>query len=520
MIKTDRKVKEVFYETLKYLCFAVIIAVMLLAEYILLYDPGMWVPFSPILESAGRRIVCIVAGIFLGVSGIVAMFVYLKVKKTEVIAIAMIFFFGVLISISSPVLNGFDEQAHFFKSVATLDGKMLNFDSYNYGISDSYILLKEHQLETSIFNPSLSTGWLDSRTYVDALTNGYPTPTYPTYGYLFCCFGLLIARILHLSTGMCFLAGRLFNLIGYTAMIYVAFRMIPNAARGFKAVMTLYACLPGNLFVAAHYSQDGAVYGIIAILVALFVKMYFSEKVGRRDFIVFGVLFLLLVPLKFPYIVLGFLLLLIPYDKYDFKLPYLWICLLALTSLVIAGVWLIFVSSQYTEPRVENVDGVAQILFMLRNFPTFAKAAVFTFFLTLPSYIGNTMRLAGAYDLYTSTGAGIIFVGIFLVLSALCMGETELKKTVRIRIALMALLIVFGTTVAMYASYNTVGESEYIAGVQIRYFYPLLLLIPLSLSGKIGFVKKNSTDIVFMPVVLFAVLELIWFVYGFLLFYV
>ena len=544
---TPIKVKEFFLQkgdiwktAGRLLGFVALSVCILIVEYIMLYKSGMEIPFTPVFGESSRNAACMVTGTVLTVCSAAAMFAYLKTRKTEMIALALILFSGVLIAVFSPVMNGFDELSHFFKSVATLDGKMLDYESYNYEISDSYILLRDRQLETLLFSDGFNAGWMKTGTYVEALYNGYAQPTYPFYGYIFCCMGLLIARLLHLSTGLCFLFGRLFNLFGYAGFIYIAFKLLPKEAKGFRAVMLLYACMPGNLFVAAHYSQDSVVYGIVAVITALFVRMYFADRVARRDFILFGVLFLLLVPLKFPYIILGFLLLLIPREKYGFKKPYLWIALLAVISVVIAGVWVTPISTQHHEPRVENVDGAAQIAFMLRHIPTFVRTAVYTFMHTLSSYMANTMRLSGAYNLYASSGAGIVFSVLSIVFSVLYMGRTKIDKKVRIFIAIMIIAIAVGITVALYASYNTVGESVYIKGVQARYFYPLFLLIPLALSGKAGFTgekelvqeaeftgenrltkEAGSLDVTCdLPALVLVLAEVIWFCFGFLIFYV
>ncbi len=501
--------------------FVAVVLLSLATEYILIYHgAGFNLPVDKVLGPEKRVLISALASGILLFVGVVVLFAFKKIKKIETVAILIIIVFGLFLVFFSPVMNGFDENAHFFKALATLDGKMFDYESYNYEISDSYFVLRDNYLGKWWYTPEFQSGWLNSRTYVEALPNAFAQPTYPFYGYLFCCLGIAIGRILHLSTGLIYELGRVFNLFGYAALVFAAFKILPEKARGFKAVMLIYACMPGTLFVASHYSQDGIVYAVTGILIALFLKMYFAEKILKRDFLLFAILFLLLVPLKYPYICLGFLLLLLPKNKFGFRKPYLWIVSVAVLSLVIAGVWLIFVSSGFTETRIENVNGFEQMKFLLSHIPTFLRTAIFTIVHTLPSYFGNTMRIAGGYDVYISLAGGMIFSIISLIIAFLYTGKLEIGRIVKIILIPIILLIVLGNIVALYASYNTVGESYYIQGVQGRYFYQLFLLVPMVMANKMRFGKVNADENDYTLAVSFILVWLIWFCFGFIVFYV
>ena len=503
--------------------FAGIAFLSLIIEYILMYhSDASGILQETLFAPEKRNKICLLVTVILILFGMTVLFAYTYTKKVraEFIAISIILFFGIAISVFSPVMNGFDESAHFFKTLATIDGKMFNYDSYSYEISDSYIALRDNYLAKWWIPSEFKGLWATSKTYVEALPNAYAQATYPFYGYLFCCTGVIVGRILHLPVGVVYILGRIFNLTGYAAMIYASFRILPEKAKGFKAILLMFSCMPGILFVAAHYSQDGVVYALTAILVALFLKMYYGDRILKRDFTIFAVLFILLVPLKFPYICLGLLLFFLPKDKFSFKVPYIWIALIAIAALAIAFLWIVFVSSGFHEPRIENVDGPKQIKYMLTHLPEFAKTSVFTIFHTLPSYFFNTMRIAGGYDIYTSAAAGIIFSILSLIIAFLYAGKLEISGVVKILLIPVILLIIAGNVVSLYASYNTVGENKYIQGVQVRYFYQLFLLLPIIMSGRIRFAGKCADETDCGRAIMFILVWLTWFCFGFVAFYV
>ncbi len=440
-----------------------------------------------------------------------------KERRTDLLIALSIAVFGIIIAALSPVLNGYDEHAHFFKTVATLDGKMFRYDSYNYPVSQSYITIRDHMLDRW-YSGTFAGKWSRETQYVLAIENGFAQPTYPFYGYLFCAAGLGLGRLLGLSVGFSFLLGRIFNVLAYAGMVYCALRLLPASCSKYRSAITVVSCLPGALFVSSHYTQEGLVYGLILILAALFLRMKFGEGAHKKDCILFSVLFLLLVPLKYPYIFLGFLLFLIPEKNFGFRKSRLYIVILAAASILLAFLWFFFVSSQYTEPRVENVQGMEQLKYMMSHLPGFLLSAVTGFVQSIALYFSDNMRLFGSVFYFSSEAVGVIFgLCTMLVLCFLC-GRYSLKSGERFLIALIIVFVILATEAALYVSYNPVGREGFIQGVQGRYFYGLLLFLPLLLPEKLQLASLPEERKQETAVYSFMVLQILWLLFGMTIF--
>ena len=183
------------------------VIVLFLLEYAILLMPGMTSGIPEVVSESLSALQMLVFGVLLLVVMLVLfnLFRFRKEPYTDLYVFLFVILFGILIAVLSPVLNGFDEQAHFFKTVATLDGKMFRYESYNYRVSESYVLLRDHFMDRW-YSPLFSGKWSQNTLFVEALENGYAQPTYPFYGYIFCAAGMGIARIIRLPIGMVFLA--------------------------------------------------------------------------------------------------------------------------------------------------------------------------------------------------------------------------------------------------------------------------------------------------------------------------
>lgn len=431
----------------------------------------------------------------------------LSKKHYALCALSVILGTGLFIAVFSPVINGFDEQSHLFKTIASLDGKMFDYESYNYEISDSYLDFWYNVLNPW-YSPIFRGTWKETTTFVQAADFGFAQPTYPVYGYLFCMLGFGIARALHLSAGICFAAGRITNLLGYAGLIGIAFLLLPQNACRFKNALALYAGFPPLLFVAAHYTQDGVVYGLVAILLAMFVRMLCLEKVSSKLFLGFAVILVLLGPLKYPYVSMGLLLFAIPREKYSVKKPYLKILLLAVLALAVCAVWYFFVSSQFHENRVSGVDGMQQVRFMLTHPLKVIMGGISTMLVMTAEYFQRFFRLCGGLNYYVTTGFSLILCIANLFVLTVCGSEFVLKNSARFWVFLTYFGVSAITVFAIYVSFNTVGETRFYQGIQGRYFYGIIPLIPMLLPKlKIAGEQEEKEEPYMLTALSFLLLE-------------
>lgn len=150
---------------------------------------------------------------------VLIIFVQRSKRAYEVKAFWTVFVIGCLLAFLSPAMNGWDEWPHFFKVIAILDGKGLNAEDYNYQISESFYLLRDHRLDfLNCFSSVFRTKWSDVTVLSDRIVDVAAQVTYPSWGYLFCVIGVFLAKALNLSVGAIFFCGRIFNLLGFCVM--------------------------------------------------------------------------------------------------------------------------------------------------------------------------------------------------------------------------------------------------------------------------------------------------------------
>ncbi len=126
--------------------------------------------------------------------------------------------------------------------------------------------------------------------------------------------GITLARLLHLGYVPMVLLGRLCNLLLYVLLGWLAIRIVPV----FRATMTLCALLPMSLQLAGSFSYDTYVLALSFLGIALVLRMAYGEgKVQVRHLVAAAIVFALLAPAKAVYILLAFLIWIVPKEKFS-----------------------------------------------------------------------------------------------------------------------------------------------------------------------------------------------------------
>lgn len=391
------------------------------------------------------------------------------VEKTAFIAMVC----GLLLIAVQPVMNGYDEPEHFFKVIASLDGKGLRYDEYNYEISNSFYLLRS--LRGNGWWVLGRTPWSQETTLADVLIDGRAQPTYPVWGYLFSMIGVGITRFLHAPLFLIYLAGKIMNLFGFVCLGTWALKITPK----YKTIFAVFMCMPATLFVVCSYHSDAATYGLIMLIMAYFLKWKEQKAIPLKECILWSLFLLLLVPLKFPYIGLLGLLFLLPGPNFCFRYKNVWKGALILVVSVTAILWSTQISSSFVEWISPGFDREAQI-----NFISAHPSETLWIFLSSvlsqpPEFIDRFFGLSG-YEAAVLPGifkeAHVVLVCLLLLLSE----KLDWKKWQKLWIFFMLLGIWLLTDLALYVTYTPVG-SLVMHGVQGRYLTPLLLIAALIL---------------------------------------
>lgn len=124
--------------------------------------------------------------------------------------------------------------------------------------------------------------------------------------------GITIARLLNLGYIPMLLLGRLFNLLQYVALVYMAIRIMPFA----KTTLLLVAVLPMSLQLAGSFSYDAYVMGLAFLFIALCLNYaYGAKKVGVKQLAILCIIAAIFSPAKSVYILIAALCFIIPKDK-------------------------------------------------------------------------------------------------------------------------------------------------------------------------------------------------------------
>lgn len=305
--------------------------------------------------------------------------------------------------------------------------------------------------------------------------------------------GVLLGRLLNLGFYPTFCLGRLFNLAFFIVLVAFAVRIMPLG----KNIMRVAALLPMTLHVAASYSYDAGIIAFAFLLTALFLKAICGEgTISKRLCISIIIFAILLAPCKVIYTIIALTVFLIPSKRFSckknaylFKLGVMAACVAAIVLVRLPD---LIVLSGVEEEQIVNVgrgepEPVYSLSSVLANPLYFIIVFLRTFIISSDTYI-YTM-LGGSLGWFQNELKApwylMLIVGIFL-LASICTSKDDervLKPSQRIGTAVICALGWLAAMFSMLLAFTPV-TMDVIAGVQGRYFLPLLPLAMLAIRGK------------------------------------
>ncbi|MBQ8610320.1 MAG: DUF2142 domain-containing protein [Oscillospiraceae bacterium] len=127
--------------------------------------------------------------------------------------------------------------------------------------------------------------------------------------YLAQALGVSLARLLGVGYIWLIVFGRMANLLAYAAVTFLAIRCIPV----FRTALALCALLPMSLQLAGSFSYDAYVLYLSFLGIAMVFSMAYGDgKVGWKELLGCTAVFSLLAPAKAVYILLAFLVFIVP----------------------------------------------------------------------------------------------------------------------------------------------------------------------------------------------------------------
>lgn len=312
----------------------------------------------------------------------------------------------------------------------------------------------------------------------------------PFYGYLAPAIGMLIAKLFDMNAIWLVWLGRIFNVILYAGLSAVAIKKTPIL----KMPMLVFACIPYAIFLGATTSIDAFINGMGLVTMSYFLYMYkaHEHELTKRHIMIFTAFVILLGLSKVTCFAFILLLPLIPKSNFkNEKYYYLGFAAIAVAA-AIAIAW----TKIYANPGFmhswrgakwakENFNSTRQIDYILHH-KTETVFELLKMPLHLPEALSFSLNCTDFFD--------VMYIAFIVLIIFLYPKDSENIKA-RIGALLVSLIFYAGTYVSFMLTWCKVGVlSKYYCGVQIRYFYPMMILLPFIFKIRIPQAEDLKPD--------------------------
>jgi uncharacterized membrane protein len=405
-------------------------------------------------ESPGFEIVILISLFILGLISII--YYYKNTKSLDKVAFLIIIIFGVLCLFTTPINDVCDEQEHFVRSEILSEGiilpeyvKIPGTDVFGYKTIRSISILAENA-GVNVFNTDVD----DEKINYTTDYQGSAFTQNPFYGYLPQVIGIFIAKLLDLNMIWMLWLGRFFNLLLYAGICKIAIKKAPI----FKIPLLVACCLPIAIYQGASMSIDSTINAFSFLSIGYFIYMYDSpdKSVGWKEIGIFSISCLLVGLIKVPYLLLGFLLYLVPKEKFQNFKQYI-ASRFSVFGLFIVGILWNFGFATYQlknswrgEYFIENnVSASGQIDYIV-NKPEESVPRFLQIGNTIPKTFYRFFYFSNSVREYSSNLLGVLY-GVFFGIYALVYPlSVKIKISNRIKFLLIAGTIYISTFLIQY----------------------------------------------------------------------
>lgn len=304
--------------------------------------------------------------------------------------------------------------------------------------------------------------------------------------------GLILGRLLNVNGIKLFLFGRIMALLFYCFLMFWSIRLIPSFG---KNILFVVGLLPMTMQQVISYNYDSVLFGISFFAISYILYLAFDstkEKIVLRDYIILGLVIIVIVPIKFIYIILLGLGLLIPKEKFGNTknkiISAFFTIILSLGVLCLVRWGLI---ENAVSTGVETGLRTYNLADCIKNpveiFVIFFKTMELNSTFYLQSMIGTPL---GWLEI---TVPNIIVYGFALLLVCSFLEPLEGKQWKKIE-RIWILILVGGIGILVFLALLLDGTylgAEIIEGVQGRYFIPILPLFLCALQNQRVILKEK-----------------------------
>lgn len=327
----------------------------------------------------------------------------------------------------------------------------------------------------------------------------------PSKGYAFVFFvgyaiGLAIARILSINIFIGLLLARLLNFIIVLLLGYYSIKKIPFG----KILLSTYLMIPMMMQQATAFSADSLMNATIILFISYTLYMAFKkEKISTKEKIIFLILTIFVGLSKITYIPLIGIALIIAKRRKDMTKKQI-IILAILTLIICLGSMAILnictrgyvneSSQKYLEST--GVNSSEQLVGIISNPLHYVKVLLNNFKVNGEYY---AFGMIGQYMGWLSITFPITYIIIYIILLLASIfvenNKEVLYRKEKIWMLILALGMILLVITGLYLEWTGVGSMT-VAGVQGRYFLPIIILVLLCICQKENYIKMKYPNIV------------------------
>lgn len=417
---------------------------------------------------------------------------------------------GSIFIFAIPFLSGSDEMAHFCRIYEGAIGNYITPVDVN-GNQGSVmpksldLIYKTNENLNNFRYININEGTKIKLDKEDTMLyeNYYPSSAiYSLAQYIPQIIGVKIAIMLNFNIYFVGILGRIFGFIFWLFVCTYAIKKIPKH----KMLLSIILLNPISITFATSLSGDTVLNACIAVFVATIYEICYSKrKINIKDKIILFVTSIMIALCKIVYLPLILALFVLPSNSYKSKKDkYITTILIGMISGIVSLIWLGITNKLFV--AVADTNGLNKD-FILNNpleyFVIMIRSFLYFFVQYITELTAGTAMCNGQVSIYSAIS--IILFG-FVVISALNEGN-ELKldkiKKVILIFAIISTIILMQT--ALYLQFTS-EKSQYIHGIQGRYFIPIIMTLSLLIQDKKVKFKENNIFnaflIIQLPVIL------------------
>lgn len=446
----------------------------------------------PVLDIAGtniggyslsflKPITIILFGFLIG--GFILLCCWIKNLKVEQIFLLMGVIFGILYMVVLPPFTTPDEAVHvdttYYYSSKILGQQAVDENGYVLYRSDDALYNHDEQHIPTAQSYAILYHNLFKMDHSDGTVNFLRAPlSVSAIAYVPQIIGVTLARLFHLGTIQMLLWGRMIAMAFYLLCLYWAIKIAPIG----KELLMVVALMPTTLQMAVSFSYDSTVLALCFLYTGVLLYLTLEAKnVTWHHIVLLALLFAWAAPGKLVYICLAFTLLIIPVEKFTNR----YFKYLAIAVIVLAGAVVILLTRFQTVVAIGASDGgmIAEqttysLSYLLHN-PSKILAVLYGTIIGQGTYYLETMigQYLGWLEIILP---GYIVYGFYTLIVLSAIRKVSEEHVLSAGQRLWIFLVIAGVSVLVGAALLfdwTPIDSNYVYGVQGRYFLPMLPLL-------------------------------------------